>query len=415
MTTGDKLKRKVSHASLRRFLVTAAATTALATLAACSTSLETTGAAATRPGAIALPSPTADAPAPGSTETTADAPAPGATETTADAPAPGSTETTADAPAPGSTETTADAPGSTAPTELAQALADRMQNLRDEARNEAAKASDDSGGARAVADDDDDEPEASAGIAPDALVPAEELAPSVAKIEPEVVAPAPSEPTLPVAPAASEPPAPPAGGVDCSVSKCIALTFDDGPSKYTPGVLDTLKARNAKATFFVLGQAVERNPGTARRIVNEGSEIAVHTWNHPQLSKIGAAKVEWQLTSTRDAIQRATGVTPAWMRPPYGDIGGSARQATARVGYPVALWNVDTLDWQNRSAATTKRRALAGAKPGAIILMHDIHPYAPQMLPELIDELHDRGYHLVTMSELMRGKHVQPGVSYTRR
>ena len=205
-------------------------------------------------------------------------------------------------------------------------------------------------------------------------------------------------------------PRPSGGGVDCSVEKCIAITFDDGPGPHTEKLLDVLKARDAKATFFMLGSLVGGRPDTVKRMVDEGHEVANHTWNHPDLRTIGADGVTSQLSRTQDAIEAASGVEPQLMRPPYGATNGTAVDAIAAQGLSIIMWDVDTEDWKNRSASETTSRALASAHEGAIILFHDIHPSTVDAAPGIIDALHSQGYTLVTVSNLLGDP--EPGVKY---
>jgi len=185
--------------------------------------------------------------------------------------------------------------------------------------------------------------------------------------------------------------------------KVLALTFDDGPhATLTPKLLDLLKARRVKATFYVVGRNVELYPEIAKRIVREGHEIANHTWSHPTLTKLSAAKVSQEFTKTDDAIFKATGVRSTNMRPPYGAINENVRQvAMKEFGYPTILWSVDPLDWKRPGSATVTRRLVDGASPGGILLAHDIHPGTIEAMPATIDQLLAQGYRFATVSELL--------------
>lgn len=189
----------------------------------------------------------------------------------------------------------------------------------------------------------------------------------------------------------------PAPRTDCHKAKCIALTFDDGPGPLTSGILDALEARKAHATFFVLGPRAQANPAIIQHARDLGMEIGNHSWTHADLARMGQATATRELTRTSNAIRRASGQGPFSVRPPYG----SFVQATPHTGLPFVLWDVDTEDWKNHSSAVTTQRALAGAHPGAIILMHDIHPSTARALPGLLKALQGRGYTLVTVPELL--------------
>lgn len=200
------------------------------------------------------------------------------------------------------------------------------------------------------------------------------------------------------------------GDVDCTVEKCIAITYDDGPGPYTEKLLDILAARDAKATFFLLGQLVGGRPETVQRMLEEGHEVANHSWSHPDLRTIGADAVSSQLSRTQDAIEAATGVTPTLMRPPYGATNDTAISVIRNQGLAVIMWDVDTRDWENRSASETTSQALSGAHEGAIILFHDIHPSTVDAAPGIIDSLQSQGYTLVTVTNLLGDP--EPGVRY---
>ncbi len=190
----------------------------------------------------------------------------------------------------------------------------------------------------------------------------------------------------------------------CNVTdQSIAMTFDDGPHpQLTPRLLDMLKARNIKATFFVIGKNVEAYPEIAKRIVEEGHEIASHTWNHPALTKLSAARVKEEVDSTRQAIEQATGVTPKLIRPPYGAINAPLTKRLAEeFGNTVILWSVDPLDWKYRNSQRVMSQILDHTKPGAIVLSHDIHATTVNAMPDTLDALQAKGFTFVTVSELL--------------
>jgi peptidoglycan/xylan/chitin deacetylase (PgdA/CDA1 family) len=183
----------------------------------------------------------------------------------------------------------------------------------------------------------------------------------------------------------------------------IAMTFDDGPSpETTPRLLDILKERNIKATFFMIGQNAERNPAIVKRILAEGHEIGNHSWTHPQLSKLSDDRVTEEINKTQDAIKNASGYTPVLLRPPYGAI--TARQKEwieKQFGLSVIIWSVDPFDWKRPGASVIEQRILAGARPGAIILSHDIHKQTIDAMPATLDALAAKGFKFVTVSQLI--------------
>ncbi|MEU8248017.1 polysaccharide deacetylase family protein [Nonomuraea sp. NPDC048916] len=214
--------------------------------------------------------------------------------------------------------------------------------------------------------------------------------------------------------AAMQPDWPATRPVNCRREKCVALTFDDGPGDYTAKLLDLLRSRHAKATFFVLGQMVAADPhNLARRIVDEGHEIGNHSWSHPPLTALTDEQIRTELTQTGDLIRRLTGVRMQMMRPPYGATDDRVAAETRREGLAQILWSLDTLDWRDRASSVVARRA-GLAKPGEIVLMHDIHRTTVEAVPEVLDTLAKKGYRFVTVSELYGGTPV-PGRQYTTR
>ncbi|MEN0130754.1 MAG: polysaccharide deacetylase family protein [Brevundimonas sp.] len=209
------------------------------------------------------------------------------------------------------------------------------------------------------------------------------------------------------------PPVAHAAKVNCKVKKCIALTFDDGPGPYTHKLLGELAAAKVEATFFLIGGNVGHYPSQVRAEVAGGHAVGNHSWSHPQLTLLSSSAVAREVTRTQAAIQHAAGVTPTLMRPPYGAVSPRVLGVLGQHHLAAVLWNVDTEDWKNRSVRITTQRALAGARPGAIILMHDIHPTTVRAVPGIIHALHERGYTLVTVPQLLG--HVTPGHKYFNR
>jgi peptidoglycan/xylan/chitin deacetylase (PgdA/CDA1 family) len=183
----------------------------------------------------------------------------------------------------------------------------------------------------------------------------------------------------------------------------LAITFDDGPHpKNTPRLLDLLKERGVKATFYVIGQNVVQYPDIARRIVEEGHEIGNHSYTHPALPKLSPARFAEEITKSNDAIQQATGVLPTTMRPPYGAINAAiTKRLNEEFQLPVILWSVDPLDWKIRKASHVSNHILQNSNAGAIVLAHDIHPSTIDAMPAAIDGLLAKGFQFVTVSELI--------------
>lgn len=188
--------------------------------------------------------------------------------------------------------------------------------------------------------------------------------------------------------------------------KYIAMTFDDGPTpQNTPRLLDMLRARNIKATFFMVGSNVDLYPQVVRRVVAEGHEIGNHSYTHRLFSKMSDADVRSEITRTRDAIVRAAGVQPRSLRPPYGGMLQRQREwANAEFGYPIILWSVDPLDWKRPGPSVVCSRILSATTPGSIILAHDLHAQTVDAMPATLDGLLQRGFKFVTVSQLLAMK-----------
>lgn len=183
----------------------------------------------------------------------------------------------------------------------------------------------------------------------------------------------------------------------------IALTFDDGPhAVHTPRLLDMLRKRNIKATFYVVGTNVKRYPSIIRRIVAEGHEIANHTVNHPNLSKMSNSGVRKELNDARDSIIATCGVKPRTMRPPYGALTTSQRAWIHKeYGYPTILWDVDPNDWRKPGASVVTSRILNNTRNGSIVLAHDIHKETIDAMPATLDGLLRKGFKFLTVSQLL--------------
>ena len=194
--------------------------------------------------------------------------------------------------------------------------------------------------------------------------------------------------------------------------KVIALTFDDGPSRATtPRLLDILKQKQVKVTFFVLGSAARYGKDIVRREFNEGHEIQGHTMWHGAFNAMSREQIMADIKQADDLMMEMIGRKPDMIRPPYGAMSQAAREV---VGRPFMCWDVDTLDWKYRNSASVRQRAVGGAHNGAIVLMHDIHMTTVNAVAGIIDDLRAQGYEFVTISELaaIRGVNLVPGKEY---
>lgn len=185
--------------------------------------------------------------------------------------------------------------------------------------------------------------------------------------------------------------------------RVLAMTFDDGPHpSNTPRLLDLLKQRKLRATFFVTGQNAKEYPAILRRMVAEGHEVANHTWSHADLTRVSMASARKELADTREAIVAATGVEPKLFRPPYGAVNSSIRSlCSSEFGYSTILWSVDPLDWKRPGVSVVTSRLVNGAHAGGILLAHDIHGPTIEAMPATFDRLLAQGYKFVTVSQLI--------------
>lgn len=195
--------------------------------------------------------------------------------------------------------------------------------------------------------------------------------------------------------------------------KIVALTFDDGPyPPYTGQILDILKEYHVPATFFVLGQNVEKFPDLARRIVAEGHQIGNHTYNHIDLLKADRQTIADQIDKTNKLIAATTGQTPRVVRPPHGFRDSVVIDVMAERGLKVVEWSVVSRDWTNPGADVIVSRTLSRVKNGSIILLHDGDGVAQAASREqtveatrrIIKELLAQGYKLVTVDEILATK-----------
>lgn len=205
--------------------------------------------------------------------------------------------------------------------------------------------------------------------------------------------PKPPEPKPAPAPAAPTP-APTTG------NKVIALTFDDGPGPYTAHLLDILDQYGAKATFFLIGSKVSGQASVVRSIQARGHQLGNHSWSHPELPKLSVDQIAGEIDRTNEAIRQATGVKPSILRPPYGAVNGVVLEQLRLRNMSSILWSVDTRDWADRNSQIVCSRAVAGARPGAVILMHDIHQTSVNAVPCILSSLKQQGYSFVTIQRL---------------
>ena len=181
----------------------------------------------------------------------------------------------------------------------------------------------------------------------------------------------------------------------------LALTFDDGPSEVTDRILKVLMDNDARATFYVIGNKLEENADVLKRTAASGNEIACHTWSHVKLTTVSASTMRSQITRTNDLIREITGVEVKLMRPPYGNQNATLRSVCKDLGIVITRWEIDTLDWSSRNTNKVYKAIMNGAGNGQIILCHDLYPTTAAAVEKAIPDLIEKGYQLVTVSELL--------------
>jgi peptidoglycan/xylan/chitin deacetylase (PgdA/CDA1 family) len=183
--------------------------------------------------------------------------------------------------------------------------------------------------------------------------------------------------------------------------KVVALTFDDGPSDYTPGFLDVLRDKGVPGTFFEIGQEMPGREATMRRVLAEGGELGDHTENHVELPDYG------QIAGAAERIAAYTHFRPCLFRPPGGTLDATVLASAGSLGMRTVTWDVDPTDWANPGSAAVYSRIVGAAQPGSIILMHDgggDRSGTLAALPSIIDTLRARGYRFATVSALLGDK-----------
>jgi peptidoglycan-N-acetylglucosamine deacetylase len=192
----------------------------------------------------------------------------------------------------------------------------------------------------------------------------------------------------------------------------LALTFDDGPSDWTPAILDLLGAHGARATFFVLGAAVAGREEILRRAVAEGHELGNHTFDHPDPTSLTESELRAELARTAGAVEEAAGVAVSLVRPPFCADGDRVARVAAAAGLGrTILRSIDPADWRNPDAEQIAAEVLAEAAPGEIVCLHDgIAPLNRGLSTRdqtvtavrlLLPALRERGFELVTVSDLL--------------
>lgn len=178
----------------------------------------------------------------------------------------------------------------------------------------------------------------------------------------------------------------------------VALTFDDGPSpQYTKTLLDGLRSRNVRATFFLIGASIEGNEDIVRQMYEDGHQIGSHTYSHIQLTKYSIEEALKEIREANNAIYQVCGQYPDYIRPPYGSWN---EQLQEEANMNVALWNVDPYDWKVQDKDKIVANVMRDVKDSSIILLHDIYQSSVEAALEIVDRLQEMGYKFATIEEL---------------
>ncbi len=182
----------------------------------------------------------------------------------------------------------------------------------------------------------------------------------------------------------------------------IALTFDAAwGDEDTPTLIDILARYNIRATFFVVGEWVDRCTESVKALHEAGHDIMNHSDTHPHMPTLSRGDMIGELNRCNDKIEAVTGVRPTLHRAPYGDYSNESLEAAESIGMMTVQWDVDSLDWKDLSAAQIAERVVSRAKSGSIVLFHNAAKHTPEALPAIIEQLLAQGYHFCTVSEML--------------
>ena len=184
--------------------------------------------------------------------------------------------------------------------------------------------------------------------------------------------------------------------------KMLSISFDAAwGNEDTQQLIDIMARYNIKATFFVVGDWVDRYPESVKALHDAGHEIMNHSNRHDHLPQLSAQQIADDLTACNEKIKAITGVNPTLIRPPYGDYDDNSIRAIRALGMEPIQWDVDSLDWKDLSAADITKRVTGKVCPGSIVLFHNAAKHTPEALPAIIEQLLADGYTFVPISQLI--------------
>lgn len=186
--------------------------------------------------------------------------------------------------------------------------------------------------------------------------------------------------------------------------KRVALTFDDGPDGViTPKILNILKEKNVKASFFFIGKNIDLFPGIVKRTYNEGNLVLNHSLTHADLSNKEMKDIKKEVQNNEDKIYSLINKKPKLIRPPYGALTQNSINEIESLNYKMIIWSIDTLDWSQKESSNITRNVLDNVRNGDIILMHSNgdKKATAEALPAIINGLEKKGYEMVTLDQLL--------------
>ena len=187
-----------------------------------------------------------------------------------------------------------------------------------------------------------------------------------------------------------------------TTEKVVALTYDDGPEPYTLQLMEMIEKAGGRATFYVVGKTLEKEPEIVRKASDAGHDIANHTYSHPHLPELSAGEIEQEILRTQDLIEKHTGKRPTSFRAPYLEYNDEVHAVLKRAGLPAINASKSVRDWHpDTTVELIIERSTKDVQPGDIILMHSWSEKTLTAMPEVIRILKEQGYRFVTITELL--------------
>ncbi len=184
--------------------------------------------------------------------------------------------------------------------------------------------------------------------------------------------------------------------------KRVAISFDASwGSDKTERLLQILKDKNVKATFFLTGLWIDKYPHLVKKIYEEGHDVENHSNTHPHMTQLSDSEMADEIKACEEKLVKITGRKPYLFRPPYGDYNDKVIEIAKSLGYYTIQWDVDSLDWRGLDTEAIINRVLPNVKKGSIILFHNNGQFTPEAIPYIIDKLKENGYQIVPISQLI--------------